>query len=84
MSLGNQNIIQQGNTSLMKKQKSLEDMVNEIIPAARDEPVCQAIDKALQPIFASPHTLVWLHLENRDVLYSPSFAVLGRPPATWL
>jgi GAF domain-containing protein len=45
--------------------------------AARDEPVCQAIEKALQPIFASTHTLVWLYLENRNVLYSPSFSVFA-------
>jgi hypothetical protein len=77
MPLGHQNIIQQGNASLMKKPKSLEEIFDEMMLAARDEPVCQAIEKALQPIFASTHTLVWLHLENRDVLYSPSFSVFA-------
>jgi hypothetical protein len=49
---------------------------------AREEPVCHAIEKALQPIFASVHTLMRLYLENRDVLDSPSFSVFVLTAAT--
>jgi hypothetical protein len=77
MSLGHQNMIQQGNTSRTKKPKSLEEIFDEMMLATRDEPVCRATEKALQPIFPSTHTRIVLHLENRDVLDSPSFSVFA-------
>jgi hypothetical protein len=67
MSLGQQNIIQQGNSSLTEKQKSPEDIFNEMTFAVSDEPVCEAAEQALQPIFALTHTVMWLHFENHNV-----------------
>jgi hypothetical protein len=61
----------------MRKLKSFEEIFDEMVLAVRDEPVCQAIEKALQTIFASTRTLMRLHLENRNVLYSPSFSVFA-------
>jgi hypothetical protein len=56
--LGHQNIIQQGNALLVKKPKSLEEIFDEMIIAVRDEPVCQVIEKALQPIFTLRYTVM--------------------------
>jgi hypothetical protein len=48
-----------------------------MVLAAMDESVCQTIEKVPQPIFASMHTFVWLHLEHPDVLYSPPFSIFA-------
>jgi hypothetical protein len=73
--LDHQNIIQQCISD--EEAESLEEIFDEIMLAARDDLVCQAIEKALRPIFASTHTLGWLHLENCDILYSPLFSVFA-------
>jgi hypothetical protein len=41
------------------------------------------IEKSLQPVFASTHIFVWLHLEKRNFLYSRLFSAFAPTSAAW-